>query len=112
MLPRHKLLIKNMVCQRCIMTVEHILRNTNIPFRNVAMGEVELERKLEANETEIVRSELSKVGFDVIETRLNKIIEDIKLAIPRISRHTCRQAKQESVCLHNGPNSQRLQLPQ
>ena len=47
MLPSHKLLIKNMVCQRCLLTVEHILRDANIPFRNVAMGEVELERKLD-----------------------------------------------------------------
>lgn len=81
MILRPKLLIKNMVCQRCLMTVEHILRSNNIPFLSMAMGEVELERRLEESETECLRSELSKVGFDLIETRLNKIIEDIKLAV-------------------------------
>ena len=81
MLPSHKLLIKNMVCQRCVLTVEHILRNAHIPFLNVAMGEVELERKLDETEIQGVRRELGRVGFDLIETRLNKIIEDIKLAI-------------------------------
>ena len=81
MLSPYKLLIKNMVCQRCMLTVEHILRNIDIPYRSVAMGEVELERKLGDDETARLRSELNSVGFDVIETRLNKIIEDIKLAI-------------------------------
>ena len=81
MLPSHKLLIKNMVCQRCVLTVEHILRNIGIPYRAVTMGEVELQRSLQDAETERLRFELNNVGFDVIETRLNKIIEDIKLAV-------------------------------
>ncbi len=70
-----------MVCQRCVMTVEHILKNANIPFRVVMMGEVELERKLDVQELARLRQALNQVGFDLIETRLNKIIEDIKRAI-------------------------------
>ena len=76
-----KILIKNMVCQRCIMTVEHILRDAGIPFRNVLMGEVELGRKLTKEESERLRTGLNNVGFELIETRLNKIIEHIKLAV-------------------------------
>lgn len=70
-----------MVCQRCVMTVEHILRNASIPFRIVIMGEVELERKLDERESDGLREELRRVGFELIETRTNKIIEDIKLAV-------------------------------
>jgi AraC family transcriptional regulator len=77
----HKLLIKNMVCQRCVMTVENILGKTNIPFRNVMMGEVDLEHSLTKDQTDRLRGELHKVGFELIETRMNKIIEDIKLAV-------------------------------
>src|SRR5687768_17422622 len=69
-----KILIKNMVCQRCIMTVEHILRDAGIPFRNVIMGEVALGRKLSKEETERLKTGLNNVGFELIETRLNKII--------------------------------------
>lgn len=76
-----RLLIKNMVCQRCVMTVERILRNANISFRTVRMGEVELERKPDDQEIQRLRQALNQVGFDLIETRLNKVIEDIKLAI-------------------------------
>lgn len=77
----HKLLIKNMVCERCVMTVGHILTGANIPFRRLLIGEVELERKLGEEETQRLRAELSKVGFEIIETRLHKTIQDIKLAI-------------------------------
>jgi hypothetical protein len=76
-----QLLIKNMVCQRCILTVEHILKNAGIPFSQVTMGEVQLERKLSPVEMDAVRKELSNVGFELIESRMNKIIEDIKLAV-------------------------------
>ena len=77
----YRLLIKNMVCQRCVMTVEHILNEANIPFRSLMIGEVELEQKLSDQEMQRLRTGLNNVGFDIIETRLTKIIEGIKLAI-------------------------------
>lgn len=76
-----KLLIKNMVCQRCILTVEDIARRLNIPFMDIRMGEVDLERKLSPEESKSLGEELNRVGFELIETRINKIIEDIKLAV-------------------------------
>jgi len=75
------LLIKNMVCNRCIMTVENILNQNRIPFSKVSLGEVELERKLSAEETKAIDADLQKVGFELIDKRVNKIIEDIKQAV-------------------------------
>jgi len=75
------LFIKNMVCNRCILTVENILNQNHIPFAKVSLGEVELERKLSAAEMKNVDSALQKVGFELIDTRVNKIIEDIKQAV-------------------------------
>jgi AraC-like DNA-binding protein len=76
-----KLLIKNMVCQRCILTVGNIFENLHIPFKNIVMGEVDLERKLTADERKRLEKELSNVGFELIEKRINKIIEEIKRAV-------------------------------
>jgi len=76
-----KLLIKNMVCQRCILTVGYILGELGIPFTTVALGEVELERKPSEGELSRLKRELENVGFELIETRINKIIEGIKLAV-------------------------------
>ena len=78
--PNH-LFIKNMVCNRCIMTVENILGKNHIPFSSVSLGEVELERKLSDEEIKAVDIELRKVGFELIDTRVNKIIDDIKQAV-------------------------------
>ena len=73
-----KLLIKNMVCPRCILTVESILANLEIPVAKVSLGEVELVTALNENRLKKVETELKKVGFELIETKVNKIVEDIK----------------------------------
>lgn len=76
-----RLLIKNMVCQRCIMTVEDILNKLHIAYSNVDMGEVLLTKKLTEAEIKQVEAALNKVGFALIETRMNKLVEDIKKAM-------------------------------
>lgn len=63
------------------MTVENILNQNNIPYTNVSLGEVELERKLSAEETKNIDADLQRVGFELIDKRVNKIIEDIKQAV-------------------------------
>src|SRR5687768_5187784 len=73
-----KLLIKNMVCQRCVMTVKDILTKINIPFQDVSLGEVEVTGKISADKMHQLDESLKNVGFELIETRVNKIIEDIK----------------------------------
>ena len=67
-----------MVCQRCIMTVESILKKLNLPHGNVSLGEVELPQKAGEDQLKELDQELKKVGFELIETRVNKIVEDIK----------------------------------
>jgi len=74
----YKLLIKNMVCQRCIMTVENTLHKLDMPFANVFLGEAELLNDPDGSKLNILGQELNKVGFELIETRINKIVEDIK----------------------------------
>ena len=67
-----------MVCQRCIMTVESILHKLEIPFSKVSLGEAELTKEMNGNQLEELDKELKKVGFALIETRVNKIVDDIK----------------------------------
>src|SRR5215471_17029466 len=77
---QQKLFIKNMVCHRCIMTVESIFNKLEIPFKQVSLGEVELESKLSQDELKKIERDLNHAGFELIETRVNKVIEDIKQA--------------------------------
>jgi len=75
------LFIKNMVCQRCVMTVESVFNSINIPFKKVSLGEAELTAKLTNDELSNLEEGLNKFGFELIETRVNKVIENIKKAI-------------------------------
>jgi len=75
------LLIKNMVCPRCILSVENILDAFKIPIQRIDLGEVVLARELHPSELKNIEIELKKVGFELIETRINKIVEDIKKLI-------------------------------
>jgi len=70
-----------MVCQRCTLTVEDILNDLKIPYHQVTLGEVDLTAKLSDSELKKIGEELNKVGFEMIERRVNKIIEDIKRAV-------------------------------
>ena len=74
----HKLAIKNMVCQRCITTVENTLNGLNIPFSKVSLGQVDLLAKLSNDELKKLEPSLNRSGFELIEGRVNQIIEDIK----------------------------------
>lgn len=76
-----KLFIKNMVCHRCVLSVENILAHLGIAPAKVSLGEVETNAPLHQDLLPQLNTELRKVGFELIETRINKIIEDIKKLI-------------------------------
>ena len=76
-----KLLIKNMVCRRCVMTVENILGTLHIPYDKVTLGEIDLPGKLSTNDRKNLEAELQKVGFELTETKVSKTIEEIKQAL-------------------------------
>lgn len=67
-----------MVCNRCISAVEQLFSALQIPVQEVKLGEVLLEKELKLKEISQLKQELSKVGFELIETRSEKLIEDIK----------------------------------
>jgi AraC-like DNA-binding protein len=63
------------------MTVEQILKNLDLPFEQVELGEVLLSHQATKEQWEELDVELKKVGFGLIEKRVNKIIQDIKKAV-------------------------------
>jgi AraC family transcriptional regulator len=75
---RKKLHIKNMVCQRCIMTVENIFKKQEVPFSKVSLGEADLLEEIDPAKAKDIEEALKEVGFELITGRANKIVEDIK----------------------------------
>ena len=49
------LLVKNMVCHRCVLAVEDILNHAAIPFSNVLFGEIHLINELAEEQKELLQ---------------------------------------------------------
>lgn len=75
------LYIKNMVCQRCIASVQQMLKQLEIPFHKVILGEAHTCNELNEKQREVVAKELNKLGFELIDTRKNQLIEKIKKSV-------------------------------
>lgn len=76
-----------MVCPRCIMSVEQILRENKLPLKNVQLGEVELLIDATKSQLERFSDDLKKVGFELLDDQKTRIIEKIKtLLIEKVQK--------------------------
>ncbi len=76
-----KINVKNMVCDRCIMSVENILSEIEINFEQVTLGEITIENNISDEKFNILNEKLQKIGFEIIKDDDNKIIENIRTEI-------------------------------
>jgi AraC family transcriptional regulator len=81
------LLIKNMVCNRCIMTVENILKNNSITFNKVLLGEAYLNDTPTSAQQQALQADLLKNGFELIDNHISGLIEKIKLLVIKKARN-------------------------
>jgi YesN/AraC family two-component response regulator len=75
------LYIKNMVCDRCSMVVKQELAKLGIHPLSVTLGEVQLTDQPAAEQREQIRQSMLAVGFELIDDKRSKTIEQIKNAI-------------------------------
>jgi len=80
------LYIKNMVCDRCIRVVRDELTKIKLDVRSVSLGEVVVGGALKELPMANIKSALDENGFELIEDRKAKTIEQMKLAIIRFVR--------------------------
>src|SRR5690349_10746982 len=74
--------IKNMVCNRCKMVIKAELEKLHLHPTEISLGEVTIEeKKLSKELLQQLSHSLKSVGFELIDTRINKLIEDIKQTI-------------------------------
>ena len=81
------LLVKNMVCDRCIHTVETILNKSSIEFQKVLLGEIHLAERLSDKQRASITSGLAKAGFELIENHMGALVEKIKQLVMRRARN-------------------------
>ena len=73
-----KLLIKNMVCERCKTAVLGVLEKQNLKVLNIQLGEVEIKEELLPGKLKILDDSLRALGFEIIDDRKSQLIEKIK----------------------------------
>jgi len=76
-----------MVCHRCILVVEDILRNESIHFRKVIFGEIHLVCGLYQQQRDALFKAFDMVGFELIDNHNSAIIEKIKQLVIRRARN-------------------------
>lgn len=75
------LFVKNMVCNRCIMTVKQQLSAYSIPFKKVELGEIEMDEAPSEEQFIQLRQSLHLLGFEMLDDRKSAIVSQIKACI-------------------------------
>jgi AraC-like DNA-binding protein len=71
-----------MVCDRCNLAIEDVLAELNLIAKSVQLGEVDLgETILEAEQLEQFREKIEALGFELINDKKTRQIENIKKAV-------------------------------
>jgi AraC family transcriptional regulator len=81
------ILVKNMVCHRCILSVEEILNKAAIAYNKVLLGEIHLINELSQKQKEYLSAELKSLGYEIIDNHMSGLIEKIKLLVIRKARN-------------------------
>jgi AraC-like DNA-binding protein len=87
------LLVRNMVCTRCVMTVEAILERSGIAYHKVLFGEIHLTSALTEDQKANLRQQLEHVGFGLIDSHMGGLIEKIKQLVIRKARNEVSEAE-------------------
>jgi AraC-like DNA-binding protein len=72
------LFIKNMVCNRCIMVVQNELNKSGLTTKSIKLGEVVLTVAPTQEQKEALNHSLNQLGFEIIDDKKSRIIEQIK----------------------------------
>lgn len=81
------LYIKNMVCDRCIMVVEQALEKQGLKPEKVSLGEVTIDGELSAEAQAQLDQSLLDLGFERIDDRRARLIENIKKEVIELIHH-------------------------
>ncbi len=87
------LYIKNMVCNRCIMVVKNELEKIGFQPVSVKLGEIELNSEINDDEKQMINVHLKQYGFETIDDKKGRIIEQIKASIIELVHNRNSQLK-------------------
>lgn len=78
---RMELVVRNMVCDRCIAAVGDVLKTLGLPVGRIALGEVRLQSDATAGELDALQQALQHAGFELVTAPEARIVARIKAAV-------------------------------
>ena len=81
------LMVKNMVCHRCVLSVEDILKSSGISYHEVIVGEIHLCNSIDDKNRKVLKEKLGKIGLELIDSRVGETIEKIKQLVIKKARN-------------------------
>jgi AraC-like DNA-binding protein len=79
--------IKNMVCPRCIETVESVLSENGFTVKTIKLGEAEIDKIPSPLQLEELSEALKKRGFELLIDKKSKIVDRVKSEIIKLIHH-------------------------
>ena len=76
-----EIIVKNMVCPRCIEAVRHSLDQLNIPFVDVQLGKIQLVKSINGLQKQQLSEQLKSKGFELLDDKQSQLINTIKSII-------------------------------
>ena len=76
-----KLLIKNMVCPRCISAVKDILESEGLTVNSISLGDAEIDGELADEQRLSLARKLHDIGFELLDDPRSLLVEQIRIAV-------------------------------
>lgn len=95
-----KLVIRNMVCDRCKAAVARLLEEHKLPVKHIDLGEVELLEELPKERIDALRVPLQQIGFELVDDREAALIAKIKAAIVQLVHHSGESDRKTKLSEH------------
>lgn len=87
------LYIKNMVCDRCKIVVKSELEKLGITPLHIDLGEVTLNTALDDKQKTLLKDKLGSLGFELINDKRSRLIEQIKTLIIELVHYNDNELK-------------------
>ena len=88
-----KLLIKNMVCPRCISAVKDILVSEGLMVNSISLGDAEIEEELTDEQRFSLARKLHDIGFELLDDPRSLLVEQIRIAVQQWVRMPVERPK-------------------
>lgn len=75
---KREILIKNMVCPRCIYAVQDLLNEIPMAYTNVGLGKVSIQENYTAAQFDQLEKGIIALGFEILKDKEERKIEKIK----------------------------------